>query len=744
MVKVPGAFLFNLTIYLFLHISPILADTGSGKTPHRVPRVSSAVKIDAVLDESVWRDALMLEMKYEVLPGENILPPVRTEVFLAYDENNLYVAFRAYDPEPSKIRAHISDRDKIFSDDWLVLILDTFNDERRTFDFFSNPLGVQADQIESPGGENMEWDAIFESNGRITDEGYITEMAIPFSSLRFQRSDTDQVWGIDAVRSYPRNVRHHIGLFPRDRNNNCYMCQSEKLIGFAGAAPGKNIELDPTFTSLYTEERENFPYGSMAKKDDDYAPGLSAAWGFTPNLTLNAAVNPDFSQVEADAPQLDINKTFALYYSEKRPFFTENPDLFSTRLNAIYTRTLADPDWGVKISGKEKEYAVGFFTVRDNITNLVFPGSEGSSDTSLKINTQGTVLRLRRDISHSSTLGLLVTDREGNDYYNRLGGIDGDIRFTSKDQLRFQLLGSRTGYPDEIATRFDQSDDAVGGTALDITYNHSARNLDWYAMYREVTDDFRADLGFMPQTDYRYCEVGWGYTWHHDPGHWYTMLNFGSGYERKETREGDYIFKGLRCWFDYTGPLQSYLDIYGSLGGKYAYAGKEFNDSYFNLDIGFRPHGMFAFELDSYYGHSIDLVNVRASTRLNVSPEIELILGRHLTVEYAHTYERMTVDEGQLYTAHTSQLKTVYQFNKRVFLRLITQYRDYKFATSLYPDDWPSHEKKLFTQFLFSYKINPQTVLYIGYSDNYFGDQDIDLTQTNRTFFTKIGYAWVL
>ena len=323
---------------LFAALAPYAA--ASEKPPYRVPRVNSHITADGVLNEQIWGEALRLSIDYEVRPGENIPPPVETEVLLAYDDTNLYCAFKAYDPDPSKICAHLCDRDNLWDDDWVVLNLDTFNDQRRSYLFVCNPLGIQADCIEVTGGESTEWDPIWDSAGRITGEGYVVEMAIPFSSLRFQRTDQDQIWGVDLIRSYPREVRHHLGLFPRDRNNNCYLCQAEKLIGFAGATPGRNIEFDPTFSTIHTKQREEV-WEDFGPVRSDYDFGLTASWGLTPNLILNGTVNPDFSQVEADAAQLDINTQFAIYYSEQRPFFLESADLFTSRLNVVHTRRLA-------------------------------------------------------------------------------------------------------------------------------------------------------------------------------------------------------------------------------------------------------------------------------------------------------------------------------------------------------------------------------------------------------------------
>ena len=220
------------------------------RTPFPVPRTTEALTLDGAIAESLWEQALVLELRYEVQPGENIQPPVRTEMLVAYDDVNLYVAFRCHDDDPSAIRARFTDRDSMFSDDFVGVVLDTFNDERRAFEFFANPLGVQADMLmdDVSGNEDSNWNAIWESAGRITDEGYEVEFLIPLTQLRFEATAGDQTWGIDGIRSYPRTDRHHITLFPRDRGENTYLGQEEKISGFSGIRRVQNLEIVPTMT----------------------------------------------------------------------------------------------------------------------------------------------------------------------------------------------------------------------------------------------------------------------------------------------------------------------------------------------------------------------------------------------------------------------------------------------------------------------------------------------------------------
>ncbi|NIM12684.1 MAG: hypothetical protein GTO45_11265 [Candidatus Aminicenantes bacterium] len=731
-------FLILLSVVLLAPASMV----GAGKVPHRVPEVMSKIRVDGRLDEDTWKKALVLELTYEFLPGENIKPPVRTEALLAYSRTHLYAAFCAYDPDPASIRARVTDRDKYGGDDWVGIVLDTFNDERRTYNFYCNPLGIHGDEIESPEGGGVEWDAIWNSAGRITSEGYIVEMAIPFSSLRFPRQKGDQVWGIDLIRSYPRSVRHLISIFPRDRSNNCYMCQAEKITGFAGVSPGKNIELDPTLASVLTQERENVTQGKFVKKESKLDPGITGRWGFTPNLTLALTVNPDFSNVEADAPQLDINTQFALFYTEKRPFFLEGATLFSTPFRVVYTRTLADPDLGIKLTGKEGRHAIGFFTVRDSITNLLFPGSQGSRRTSLPIDTMGSVLRYRFDLGKSSTAGLLVTDREGNDYSNRLGGVDADIRITPKDRLIFQFLGSQTHYSPDVSMDYNQPHGNFWGTALDVSYLHDARSLDWHISYRDVTADFRADLGFMPQADYRNMDVGGNYTWYRPKGYWFTRINLGAGYQLETDHRDNLLYKSLIVSLDYEGPAQSFVNLKGTMGRR-TYRGIEFNDSKFFFTAGFQPNRNLQAVINGLFGRQIDIANIQEGQRFQLEGFIYYRYGRHLSMILDHVYERLDVDASRLYTANVSYMRLIYQFSRRAFLRTILQYFHYQYNTALYGFPVEPKETHLFSQVLFSYKINPQTVLFLGYSDDYYGYKYVPLTQANRTFFLKIGYALV-
>lgn len=733
-------FFLLLTIHICASVSK---HAHAAKAPLKVPEIKSKVKIDGILDDEVWKEALRLTLDFEVEPGENIAPPVKTEVLLAYSAKHVYVAFRAYDPNPSEIRARVTDRDNITNDDYVGIVLDTFNDSRRAYQFFCNPHGVQSDQVIGMAGNNSQWDGIWNSAGRINKNGYTVEIAIPFTSLRFQRNKGDQLWRIDAVRHYPRNLSHTIGLFPRDRSNNCYMCQAVSVEGFTGARPGNNLEFDPTLSGSLTQERESFPDGKMVKKDSKLDPGLTARWSFTPNMTLSATINPDFSQVEADAAQLDINNQYALYYPEKRPFFLEGDNIFRSALFMIYSRTVADPEWGIKLTGKEGKNAIGFFTVRDTVTNLIIPSSQGSALTSLDMHNTSTALRYRRDVGKSSNIGIIFTNREGGDYLNRIASFDADFRFTKKNLVRFQIVGSQTRYPDQIVNGYDQPSSKFTGSAIDGIYLHTTRNVTLMGQYQNIHPNFRADTGFVGRTGTKLIHSSLRYKWWGNTGDWFTRIDLRGVYWYMTDYNNQLLERAYQGEFVYYGPLQSYAYISAVLG-RQAYQGKEYRDNTLTANLRIRPAGNLFLGVSSIYGDQIDLVNVRAGTRLRVNPFLQYNIGDHIYLEADHVYEKLNVAGGRLYTANLSNLRFVYQFNRRAFLRTILQYVDYKYNSGLYNQPRDPRYKNLFSQILFSYKINPQTVLFLGYSDDYYGFSMIPLKQSNRTFFLKIGYALVL
>ena len=706
-----------------------------------IPRASSAIVVDGNLDDASWANAWTKELAYEVRPGENVAPPVRTEVLVTYDDQAVYFAFRAFDPDPAAIRAHVSDRDDLSADDWVGVVLDTFNDQRRDVVLIVNPVGVQFDSLETAAGQ-IEWDAIWDSASRIHDWGYAVEMRVPFSSLRFQRADGPQEWGFDAVRSYPRDVRHKIGLFARDRSNNCYLCQAVKIQGFAGADPGRNLEIVPTVTGYSEAVRDDFPHGDLGGRGTETDAGVTVRWGVTPDMTLLGTVNPDFSQVEADALQLDVNEPFALFFPEKRPFFMEGSDFFATPLDVVYTRTMRDPSWGAKLTGKVGSDTVGAYAVRDDITNLLIPGVHTSAATTLDTSNTVSVLRYKRDIGDTATLGVLGTDREGGAYFNRVAGVDGDLRFTATDRVRFQVLASATRYPGAVAEAFGQSGGELRDWAGQASYSHSTRHVEAWAEVGRIGTEFRADSGFLPQVGYTEAEAGFTYAWIPQGKTWFSALE-ATG-EIRETRlvDGGLLSRTATGLVEYEGPLQSHAYVQLKDLSE-VYGGITFRGSEIVLHNCMWPADGTHFYVNATYGDRVDYANTRQGRRLRLAPGFFLQAGRHVAVGIDAAWERMRELDQRLYTATIAQLYATYNFSVRSFLRGLVQLTDTEYNLALYSDGRDARSRTLFTQVLFSYKLNPQTVLFLGATSGSQATSEYALTTARRSVFAKVGYAWV-
>jgi len=279
--------------------------------------------------------------------------------------------------------------------------------------------------------------------------------------------------------------------------------------------------------------------------------------------------------------------------------------------------------------------------------------------------------------------------------------------------------------------------------AYDFEYNHDGGTFDWWGAYRRVEDDFRADMGFRPQTGYQQTRGGWSYLRRADAGHWYNRLNSGFGYVHNEEIEGDVLDSFFDCWLNYQGPMRSELNVYGILGRE-NYRGEEFDRRTVDANAAFWPTGSVLVRLTTAFGEGIDYENGQQGTILNLEPMVYFTLASRFYAMISHEYEQMDVDEGRLYAANVTYSQAAYQFTKRMFLRAIFQYADYEYESELYTAEKEPNQSYFASQLLFSYKLNPQTVFYLGYSDNHFGDANTDLTQFDRTFFAKIGYAWLL
>lgn len=718
-----------------------------GRHSFQVGLADEEIRIDGALDEGPWLGSVRISLPYETAPGDNTPAPTGTSCQVLFDATNLYFGCVAEDQNPESIRAYITDRDRLNGHDVISLVVDPFNDSRRAFEFQVNALGVQGDALVTNGdmGDDRSWDAIWDAAGQITSDGYVVEASVPFRSLRFPSTSRPQTWGFYLKRLRPRSERVETRSMALDRDDSCELCQANLLHGVQGGTPGLNVELVPTATASRTDDR---PTGAPALESGavDWEPGVSGRWSITTDLTMNATVNPDFSQVEADAPQLEINNQFALFFPERRPFFLEGADLFQTPLQAVFTRTIADPIAGGKVTGKSGPHAAGLLVARDQLTNLLFPGALGSSSTSLDAGVTSAVARYRRDVGSSSTVGGVYTGRFGSNYQNQVFGIDANARPINSLSIQAQVLRSRTDYPDAVATQHDQPSETFSGTAARLSATWRTRNWAAQVNGRSLDEDFRADAGFISQVNAR---GGWGWierTLWADDSSWFTRIILQPGGWYTGNQEGGLVDRGYWFWFNYQGPLQTTI-WFNPDWTQQTFAGETYEFKRLWGGASFEPIGAFRLGLNGNVGGAIDFANARDADEIRVSPNMELRLGRNVNLNLSYTIQRLSAGGESIFTANVSQLRAVYNFSPRAFVRGTFQYRRTTRNPDLYAFEVDRSNSRLFSQLLFSYKLNPLTVFFLGYADNRSGLEDFNRLSTpletgDRTFFLKIGYAW--
>ncbi len=721
------------------------AERAAIAAPGEIPHVASRPKLDGVLDDDVWSHALKVPLTIETGPRENQPALVETTAYLAEDGSALLIAFDARDPDPKSIRAYLRDSDTAYNDDFVGVVLDTFNDQRRAFEFFANPLGVQMDLISDDVNRNESdaWDAIWDSAGQITGQGFVVEMVIPFSQLRFPRAPGGQTWGIDVLRFRPRSDRTRISNNPLDRNRSCYLCQFAKFHGFANAEPGRALEVVPTLTSTRTDTRAAAPSTVLARGAFDSELGVGVRWGITPDITADLALNPDFSQVEADVAQLGENAQFALFYPESRPFFLEGAEYYGSPLEAVFTRTMADPDVGAKLTGRSGQNTFGAFAVRDAVTNLLFPGPLGSQSGALGRANDAFVGRYTRGFGDASTIGALVTDRSADGYHNSVAGFDGRYHINDQNTLRFQRLQSRTEYPADVAATFAQATGELAGSATRLEYYYQTR--DWYVNFyhQDLDPGFRADTGFIPRVDYDEDWFKANRTWQGHDGTIWNQLQAGMFWDDAHDSGGRLLGRSAEPFFSFSGPRQSFVQVRAGPRQEY-WDGKIFDLDELLLFSQIRPRTGLNMVLQARIGQAVDYSNSAVGRERRVQPQIDWNATRHLLVRLQHTSDVLTRSGAQVFDAELTDLRVTWQFNLRSFVRVTLQRQDIDRNVALYAlQTTEPRSQSLGTQLLYAYKLNPQTLLYAGYSDNRLEDLVSGrLEQTGRTLFLKLSYAW--
>jgi hypothetical protein len=751
-----------LVITFILFIQPSYAQENTAKLAQlNIPHTELELDVDGDLNDAIWQQALDIKLNIVNSPWNNKPSPVSTTAKVVENGEFLYIAFIAQDPNPELIQGFLGDRDTRWFDDLVGFKLDTYNNRRLNYEFFVNPHGVQHDAIfnEMTLSKDAAWDGIWQSAGQITQSGYQVEIAIPYHILNFNDNEDVKTWAIELIRIYPRDTSLRISHIELDRDNPCWLCQTPEITGFKNAKASKNIMLTPTLVTRRSENREIFAPKTDWKSENDIDAGLDLRWGINANTLLNVTVNPDFSNIESDAGQLSVNKTFSLFYDEKRQFFVENSEYFSSDFDLVYTRNIADPEYGAKLTGTEGKHSYGAFMTNDTQTNIILPGNTGSRLISLKDDSESGAIKYRYDVNDDLSVGVISTLRQTDNYHNFVSGIDSRYRLNDSNSFQAQILMADT--KDSAQYTDSGQEENFNDHAFKLKYKHDSEYWKVTAEHQEIGAKFRADLGFMPRADYQKNNILINRLIYGEPDSAWQKMKFAGQWQILHNENGELLERSVLTSFNIDGPMLSVFDVKFVAADKVGLRKHELD---FNLPIdnsidgnterfqenqavfygSIQPTAQVFTELELTVGDKIDYENNRLGDYLTLYGNVSYNVNKHLEFQFSHTYSDLEADNANVFTENLTELRVSYQFNVNSYLKFNVVYTDIDFNLDNNANAYTSKDNNLSTQLIYAYKINPQTVFYLGYSDNSYQDDRIkSLAREQRTIYSKISYAWL-
>ena len=671
-----------------------------------------------------------------------------TEVYLGYDDQNLYVVFVAFDDEPDKIRAHLSRRDSVQGDDIVEIQIDTFLDRRQAYTFLTNPLGVQWDAIYNEGGDfDRAWDTVWRSRGQLTDRGYVAWFAIPFKSLRFPDS-AEQHWGFLLVRDIPRN--NESSFYPQmTQRVQSRLSQEGVMGGIRGISPGRNAQINPYVNGrrFRLADRDNSVTGDFIR-DQELDGGLDAKMVFKDALVLDFTANPDFSQVESDEPQITVNERFELFFPEKRPFFLENADTFRTPMNLLFTRRIVDPRAGVRLTGKTGGHNLGLLFIDDEAPGKV----DGSGESA----TIGTV-RYSRDLFRQSRVGLLLTDRELGDGHNRVASVDTRLRINSRWVFSGQAAESRTR---------NQDGETASGGLYDAKADGSGRHFSNHSHITWIDPGFGTELGFVTRTGIMNAHHQTGWTvW--PEGRRLISWTPKVFLMTVEDTDGLRLDHHAEAEIDLQFRKQTQLELNCSTGRQRLRAedhgelteARDYPVHNCRLEFGTRFSPRFNVELSYSTGQVVNFAPVAGVEPFPADTtgwelELALLPVSPLRIDLTWITRQLgdIAGRGEIVDNRIARMRVNWQFSRRTALRAIVQHDDIQASPAL-----TSREsgRSMNGDLLFTWQVNPWTAFYAGYNSNwtdlmFAGDGlDRELVRANhlelndgRQLFLKYSYLY--
>ena len=670
-----------------------------------IPKVSRPPKFEDFINGTPREAELVINDFRQVDPGDGDPASQPTTAYLSYDDKNLYAAFICKD-DPSKIRATISRRDSIFRDDRVTLSLDTFLDHQRNYWFESNAYGVQMDGINTNGSDDLNFDALWYSEGRIVEDGYIVLMTIPFKSLRFPNTQV-QSWGIMLSRAIQRNNEWSNWPYLTWRLMPSWQGQFGVLNGIHDISPGRNMQFIPYAGFSRARYLNPMESGLRYDTENDFRAGLDAKMVLRDSLTLDMTLNPDFSQVESDSPQVTINQRYEVFFPEKRPFFMENADYFQTPENLFFSRRMADPQFGARLTGKLGRWAVAALAGDDRA-----PGELAPEDADYYGDRAAVgVFRLYRELGKESRVGGLITSRDFGGNSNRVFSLDTRLKLKQNLILTGQWMGSRSHYLDG---------GRQNGTAGYLRLAQSGRHLNANAYYRDRGPGFETDMGFITRVNIRETGGSVRYSWRPEKG---SIVSYGPSLSGSVIYDHDGTLTDWTISPSFSVDLPRYTTLSFARNESFErFAGTDFRKNSNRVSISSEWQKWLHLSCSLEHGDRVNYYPAAgeqpfSAKSLDANFTLRLMPTPQLQIDETYIFTRLASEgRGTVFNNHIWRTKANYQFTREFSLRAIVDYN------AVLPNDTLvnlTRSKRLGLDILFTYLLHPGTALHVGYTDNY-------------------------
>lgn len=705
--------------------------------PITLHAAAGPITIDGDLSDAGWQGAAKIDTFYETSPADNIPAKVKTVAYLTYDTKNFYIGIYAYDPNPKAIRAPYVERDNVIgTDDNIAILLDTRNDKRSALELRVNPRGIQADGIYNDANQNEDFspDFYYDTAAKIVADGWIAEYAIPFSSLRYSKSDA-QTWNILIWRNYPRDFRYAFDSAPLPRDSNCFVCNAHPLVGLGDLPEAGHLVAAPYVTAQQVAQPQDNIVGNPLETEQVHGEtGLDVKYNPSQDHAFDLTINPDFSQIETDVAQITVNQRFAVFYPEKRPFFLEGFDLYDTPIQVLYTRTITSPRWGGRGTGKFGDTAYTALVTQDRGGGLqIIPGPLGSTFVPADFSSTNAIARVRHDIGSSFVGAVLSAHEIQGGGHNRVFGPDFQWRPNDSDAVTAEVLVSDT----ENHAGATAGEEGTSHAFI-ANWNRTKSTYDVFLEARDLGDKFRADLGFVPQVGYREYTGAFGLRFF--PEH--SPLRFIRPYivlDHQQDQDGNTLLNRVSPNITIIGiknlNVQANFRIREQVR---TFDNQLLNQSYVNYLVQFDPSRRFPrIGVQGFAGQQVDFNALPSvvGNGANVTLFATIRPLDQLTFDVTSGHEWLDHSGERAYSAQVERVKTIYSFSAKSLVRLIGQYTDNQFPGNI-------HDGGFTGSVLYSYKVNWQTVLFVGYGDDRLLNENDQLVRTGRSFFLKVSYAY--